>query len=74
MLEKIKEMLSESNGTSCMRFCVTLVVCTLMINWTAGTVAVLMGTVDSAGINTTEVVTLIGVLAAKMGQKKIEVK
>lgn len=69
-----KEMLSESNASSCMRFCVVLIVVTTLLNWTMGTVGVLCGLVDSAGINMTEVVALISALGMKAGQKAIEKK
>ena len=68
----LKEILTEASGISCMRFCVTAVVITILFNWTMGSFAVILGFVDSAGISGTEVAALVGVLATKMGQKKLE--
>lgn len=69
-----REMLSESNTSSCMRLCVLLIVCTTLGNWTMGTIGVICGKVESAGINLTEVVALISALGMKAGQKAIEKK
>ena len=68
------EMLSESNASSCMRFCVVAVVLTIMLNWTLGSIGVLAGWVDEAGINIQEIISLLGVLGLKLGQKKMENK
>ena len=67
-----KEMLSESSASSCMRFCVVLIVITTLFNWTLGTVGVILGWVESAGVDVTEIVALLGALGIKGWQKKTE--
>lgn len=68
------EMLSTSDASSCMRFCVVVVVLTIMGNYTLGTIGVMAGWIQDAGINAQEIISLLGVLGLKLGQKKLESK
>ena len=63
-----KEMFSEGTASSCMRFCVTIVVITYMFNWTWFNVM----NHQLASFDLKDLIGLLGVLAMKLGQKKLE--
>ena len=69
-----KEMLSESSSSSCMRFCVVLIVGTMCLNWILRSIGVLCNLIDTAVVSPTEIAAIIGALGIKMGQKKFEKK
>jgi len=61
-------MFSEGTASSCMRFCVTIVVITYMFNWTAFNLI----NHQLASFELKDLIGLLGVLAMKLGQKKLE--
>lgn len=65
-----KDMFSEGSASSCMRFCVTLIVFSYMLNWTWFNIA----NSQLASFEIKDLVGLLGVLAMKLGQKKLEKK
>lgn len=71
MWQLVKDILSEGNAASTMRFCVIMIVTVTCFNWVLGSVAVVMGKVESAGISASEIVAVLGALSIKMGQKKL---
>ncbi|MBW2006319.1 MAG: hypothetical protein JRI72_17300 [Deltaproteobacteria bacterium] len=68
MRKFFKEMFSEGTASSCMRFCVTIVVITYMFNWTAFNLI----NHQLASFELKDLIGLLGVLAMKLGQKKLE--
>ena len=70
MINFFKNMFSESSASSCMRFCVTLVVITYMFNWTWYNVF----NSQLASFEIKDLIGLLGVLGLKLGQKAVERK
>ena len=68
----IKDMLSESNTSSCMRFCVVIVVVTMMVNYTFLNVYSMIDTGKFVSMSIKDVISLLSVLGLKLGQKKME--
>jgi len=68
MKDFFKNMFSEGSASSCMRFCVTLIVITYMFNWTWFNVF----NSQLASFEIKDLVGLLGVLGMKLGQKAIE--
>lgn len=66
------EMLSTSNASSCMRFCVVVVVLTIMFNYTFLNIIHAFSDGSIINMSVTDIVSLMGVLGLKLGQKKIE--
>lgn len=67
-----KEMLSESNASSCMRFCVVLIIATACFNWIVGALAVIFWKAQGTGINATDIAAILGALGIKRWQKSLE--
>ncbi|GAG00034.1 unnamed protein product [marine sediment metagenome] len=67
-----KEMLSSSNATSCMRFCVVVVVLTIMFNYTILNIIGFFCSGTSANLSIQEIIALLGMLGMKLGQKAVE--
>ncbi len=65
-----KDMISEGSESSCMRFCVVIIVITYMFNWTWFNVI----NSQLVSFEIKDLVGLLGVLALKVGQKKLEAK
>lgn len=68
MFNFFKEMISEGTGSSCMRFCVLVIVLTYMFNWTYFNV--MNSQLTSFEIK--DLIGLLGVLSLKVGQKLVE--
>lgn len=69
-----KEMLSQSDASSCMRFCVVVVVLTIMANFTFLNVVGFLREGTVVNMSVQEIASLLGVLGLKLGQKKLENK
>ena len=74
MFNLFKEMLSESDASSCMRFCVVTVVLVIMGNYTFLNIAAVFKEGLQVAIQTQDIIALLGVLGLKLGQKKLENK
>lgn len=72
MLKWFKTMLSTDNAASCTRFCVVAVLATILINYTFTNIVVVWRGTGIASMDLPEVVSLLGVIALKVGQKKLE--
>ena len=70
----IGSLFSEGSHASCMRFCVFLIITATLFNWTIGTIAVIFGKIESAGMSVPEIVALLGALGMKNWQKYTERK
>lgn len=70
MIDFFKNMFSEGSASSCMRFCVTLIVITYMFNWTWFNVSHWQLT----SFEIKDLIGLLGVLGMKLGQKAVERK
>lgn len=69
-----KEMLSESSASSCMRFCVVVVVVTIMFNFTFLNIFSIIADGTPVAMDVQDIISLMGVLGLKLGQKKMEKK
>jgi len=65
----ILNMFSEGSSTSCLRFVITLIIVTMMFNWTYFNIA----NDQLASLDLKDIATILGLLVIKIGQKKIEV-
>ena len=63
-----KMMFSEGTASSCMRFCVTIIVITYMFNWTWFNV----WNSQLASFEIKDLIGLLGALSLKLGQKVVE--
>lgn len=68
------EMMSSSNAASCTRFCVVAVLGTILANYTFTNVVMVARGTGVASIEITELVALLGLVALKVGQKKLEAR
>jgi len=68
MINFFKDMFSEGSASSCMRFCVIIIVITYMFNWTWFNV----WNSQLASFEIKDLIGLLGVLGMKLGQKAVE--
>ena len=74
MFETFKNMLSESTAASCMRFCVTAVITSVLFNYIFSNVYLLITKSETASLDIQDIIALLGVLTMKLGQKRMENK
>ena len=72
MINWFKNMLSTSDVTSCMRFCVVMVVLTIMFNYTFLNVVGFLTKGSTVDMSVQDIIALLGMLVMKLGQKKME--
>ena len=65
-------MLSEGNTSSCMRFCVVVVISTIMANFTFMNIYSIISTGAAVPMEIQDIISMLGVLGLKVGQKKLE--
>jgi len=67
-------MLSETSAASCTRFCIVVVIITIMVNFTFVNVYSMIAGDGPAAMDIQEIVALFGMVGAKLGSKKLESK
>ena len=74
MFGTFKNMLSESTAASCMRFCVTAVITSVLFNYIFANIYLLISKGETASLDIQDIIALLGVLTMKLGQKQMEKK
>jgi len=70
----LKSMLSEGGASSCTRFCVVMVITTIMVNFTFVNIYSMLNGTGPATMNIQEIIALFGMVGAKLGAKVQEKK